>query len=203
VSAPLPYGPVLTLLVDPLRRGLLVLNRRLAAPVLRRGGGVLLSTPLAGSMALLITRGRTSGLPREAPLCYAVHDGRIVVMAGFGHAAHWYRNALAAPEVEVVLPGAALTGLAAPVADDATRVHAMRALAGSMGLAGRSTLGDLRDRSDAEVLELAGALPILAITPTGVRPGPYDPGGAATWAVLAAWLAVPTIVVARLLRRRG
>ncbi|NEC93570.1 hypothetical protein, partial [Streptomyces sp. SID12501] len=65
MSDPLPYGPVLARLAEPLRRGFLVVNRRVAAPLLRRGGGVLLATPLAGSILLLATRGRASGERRE------------------------------------------------------------------------------------------------------------------------------------------
>jgi deazaflavin-dependent oxidoreductase (nitroreductase family) len=197
----LPYGPALTRLLEPLRAGLLQVNRRAAAPMLRRGGGVLLSTPLAGSMLLLVTRGRTSGQRREAPLCYAVLDGQILVMAGFGHSAHWSRNALAHPEVELVLPGAVLAGRARAVEEDGHRVRAMRTLAASMGLAGRATLGDLTTRTDEEVLILARSLPVLAVTPTAVLPGPYDPGGAATRVVLAAWAVAPVVLAALVLRR--
>lgn len=203
MSAPLPYGPAVSRLLEPLRRSLLTVNRRFAAPLLRRGGGTLLSTPVAGSMLLLVTRGRTSGQRREAPLCYAVHEGRVLVVAGFGHTAHWYRNALADPAVELILPGATLAGRAQPVEDDVARVRALRVLTPSMGLAGRSTLGDLRGRSDDEVAELARSLPVLAITPTAFRPGPFDPGGPATRAVLAAWVVVPVLVAVLARGRRG
>jgi deazaflavin-dependent oxidoreductase (nitroreductase family) len=210
MSDPLPYGPVLTRLAEPMRRAFLVVNRRVAAPALRRGGGVLLATPLAGSILLLTTTGRVSGERREVPLCYAVVDGAVVVVAGYGHAAQWYRNAVAHPEVEVTLPAAAFAGRAVEVVDDDARVRAMRVVAASMGVAGRSTLGDVAAMPDDEVLALARTLPMLAITPTAVLPGPFDPGGAATRAVLAAWLALPLVPLVPLVgravrawRRRG
>jgi len=186
----------MTALLAPLRKAFLVLNRRVAAPLLRAGGGPLLTTPVAGSILLLRTTGRTSGLVREAPLGYAVIDGRVVVIAGYGRSAHWFRNALVDPEVEVLLPGALIAGRAAEITDPDERRAAFRTLVATMGVVGRLTLGDLRDKTDAEIDILAQAFPVLAITPIAVRAGPFDPGGIGTrintalWALLAAGLAV-------------
>lgn len=87
-------------------------NRTIAAPALRAGLGPLFVTPQAGSILLLRTRGRRSGLVREAPLGYVLHDGAIYVCAGFGRRTAWLANLGAEPAVEVVLPGARLSGLA-------------------------------------------------------------------------------------------
>jgi hypothetical protein len=70
----------------------------------------MLTTTVAGSILLLRTTGWKSGLVREAPLGYAVIDGRVVVVAGYGRSAHWFRNALTNPEVEGLLPGALTAG---------------------------------------------------------------------------------------------
>ena len=180
MSVPLPYGPAMTALLTPLRKGFLLLNRWVAAPLIRAGGGPLLTTPVAGSILLLRTTGRKSGLIREAPLGYTVFDGRVVVVAGYGRSAHWFRNAMADPEVEVLLPGVLIAGRAEEITEPAERRAAFRTLIESMGVVGRLTLGDVRDKSDAEVDTLAVAFPILAITPTAVRPGPFDPGGVGT-----------------------
>src|SRR5450759_227953 len=83
----------MTALLTPLRKGFLLLNRWVAAPLIRAGGGPLLTTPVAGSILLLRTTGRKSGLVREAPLGYAVIAGRVVVVAGYGRSAHWFLNA--------------------------------------------------------------------------------------------------------------
>jgi hypothetical protein len=111
VSTPLPYGSAMTAALAPLRRAFRVFNHWVAAPLIRAGGGPLLTTPVAGSILLLRTTGRKSGLTREAPLGYTVIDGRIVVVAGYGRGAHWFRNAMTDPEVEVLLPGALIAGL--------------------------------------------------------------------------------------------
>lgn len=173
----LPYAPWLLRTLGPLRRAFHGVNRWVAAPMIRSGLGPLLSTPATGSILVLRTRGRRSGLVREAPLGYAIVAGRVVVVAGYGRSAHWFQNALADPEVEVALPGAVLAGRAEEVLDPGERRDAFRALIGTMGVIGRVTLGDVTRADDERVDELAAAFPLLAITPTEVRPGPYDPGG--------------------------
>jgi deazaflavin-dependent oxidoreductase (nitroreductase family) len=175
--ADLPYPPGWAGLLGPLRRGFRRANHWVTAPMLRSGLGPLLGNPLTGSILVLRTTGHRSGLIREAPLGYAVVDGRVVVCAGYGRGTHWFRNALADPQVELVLPGAVLAGRAEEVADPQQRRRMYRALISSMGLIGRATLGDLESAPDARVDELARELPMLAVTPTAMRSGPYDPGG--------------------------
>jgi deazaflavin-dependent oxidoreductase (nitroreductase family) len=170
----------MTALLTPLRKSFRVLNHRATAPLIRAGGGPLLTTTVTGSILVLRTTGRKSGLVREAPLSYTVIDGRVVVMAGYGRRAHWFRNALAHPEVEVLLPGALIAGRAAEITEPDEMRAAFRILIESMGVVGKLTLGDIRGKSDAEVDALAAAFPILAITPTAFRPGPFDPGGKGT-----------------------
>lgn len=181
----LPYSPRVARALDSLRAAFRVLNRA-TRPMIKSGGGVLLSTPLAGSLLVLRTTGHASGLPREAPLGYALIDGRIVVMAGYGRGTHWFRNALADPAVQVTLPGAVLAGHAEEVTDPQERRRCVRALVRAQGLVGRSALGEALDGDDATVDRIAVGLPVLAITPTAVLPGPFDPGGLGTRVSLAA-----------------
>jgi hypothetical protein len=83
-SGDLPYGPILSRGLRPLQRAFGAVNRWAVAPALRAGLGPLFSTPLTGSMMLLRTTGRRSGLPREAPLGYVIREGCIYCCAGFG-----------------------------------------------------------------------------------------------------------------------
>jgi hypothetical protein len=71
-----------------------------------------------------------------------------------------------------------------------------------MGVVGRLTIGDIRAKSDAEVDQLASAFPILAITPTAVRPGPFDPGGVGTRINTALWAALAAATLAAVVSRR-
>jgi deazaflavin-dependent oxidoreductase (nitroreductase family) len=200
----LPYGPAMSAVLEPLRRGFLLLNRYFAVPMVRAGAGPLLATPVSGSILVLRTVGRKSGLVRAAPLGYAVVDGKVAMIAGYGRAAHWFRNAMANPQVEVALPGAVLAGIAEELTDPFARREAFRAVMGSLGTVGRLTLGDTAAMTDEEIDHFADAFPVLAVTPTAVLPGPYDPGGVFTKATLWLWggAAVAAVMALRGCRRR-
>lgn len=205
--ADLPYPRWMTGLLGPLRSGFRVANTWLTVPLIERGLGPLLVTPATGSILVLRTRGRSTGLIRQAPLGYALVDGRIVVVAGYGRTCHWFRNALAEPRVEVALPGAVLAGYAEEVTDPVELRRAFRAVAGALGAIGVATLGDVARAGDDRVDELARGFPVLAITPTGVLPGPYDPGGS-FWrlpfaATVMAGMAAGVAAGAARRRRRG
>ena len=183
----LPYGPTMTRLLEPMRRGFRLLNTYVAVPAIKVGAGPLLATSQAGSIMVLRTVGRKSGLVREAPLGYTVLDGRVMVIAGYGRGARWFRNALTTPTVEVALPGAVLAGCAEEVTEPAARRAAFRAVMAALGVVGTLTLGDVGRLTDDEVDRLAEAFPVLAITPTAFRSGPFDPGGVFTRVNLWLW----------------
>ncbi len=201
----LPYGPRMTRLLPILHRAFLVLNRRLTLPALHAGLGPFWSMPVTGYIAILRTRGRTSGVVREVPLGYVIREGAVYVWAGFGPATHWLRNIEADPRVEVVLPGRSFRGVADVVLDEDERLRASRELAIALGVIGRATLGtDARTATDEELARRTAGLPLVRIRATGIAAGPLDPGGRAwivyqlialwaTWRVLAA--------IARLLGR--
>lgn len=172
----LPYGPTMTHILDPLRRAFLIGNS-LLSPALERGLGALVSNPLTGYLMVLRTRGRRTGLIRTAPLGYVVLDGAIYCCAGFGETTAWYRNLLADPWVEVVLPGRTLRGQAVPVSASDEWLRAYRALIASLGVVGRLTVGDVRRLDDTELLAAHGGVPLVRISPSAFVPGPLDPGG--------------------------
>jgi len=180
--APLPYGPLVSHLLRPLQRGFLVLNGSFMAPLIRLGFGWLVGNPLTGHVMLLRTRGRRSGLLREAPLGYVIRDGAVYCVAGYGEPTPWFRNLVADPDVEVVLPTRRFKGRAEPVADVGEWLRTYRALIASFGLLGRAVVGDVRRLDDATLLGRHRSLPVVRITPRyGDAPllaGPFDPGGA-------------------------
>ena len=172
------------------RRALRTFSQRLAVPMLGAGFGSLVVTDVTGSLLLLTTIDRVTGDAKRTPLGYAVVDGAVVVMSGSGPGAGWFRNAVADPRVEVVLPGTRLRGSASPVTDPARRRTALRALLDSMPVP--SLMLGTHVADDPDLDELAARCPVLAITPTAVLPGPFDPRG---WAPrVNTWLAVATPV---------
>jgi hypothetical protein len=173
----IPYGPRLSASLPALHRAFLWLNRWVFVPAYRAGLGPLFSSPWTGSYMVLRTRGRSSGLMRDAPLGYVILDGSIYCCAGFGGATHWYRNVLADSGVECLLPDRAISGVAEEVTDPDEWLRVFRALIRSMGAIGRSTVPDIDRASDDELREKWRGIPLIRVRVTGIAPGPSDPGG--------------------------
>jgi len=191
----------MTQALGPLHRVFDIVNRWFALPALRAGLGPLFSTPLTGSMLILRTTGRTSGLPREAPLGYVIREGSVYVCAGFGRRTAWYRNLAADPRVEVVLPSLAFAGTAETVTDRAEWDRVFPDYVRALGLIGRLTLGDARTVDQGRLDEIRVSLPLVRIRPTGLAPGPSDPGGR-MWVVVQAVLAAALICLVTWSRRK-
>lgn len=201
----LPYGPLLSRGLRGMHATFGAVNRWFALPMLRAGLGPLFSTPLTGSMMILRTTGRSSGRRREAPLGYVIVDGAVYCCAGFGRETRWYRNLQADPRVEVVLPTAAFSGLAETVTDDAEWESVFPAYVRALGVIGRLTLGDEATLGPDRRLEIRRSLPLVRIRPTGIAPGPADPGGG-LWvlvqAALLIWFGRLLVAARHRLRRR-
>jgi deazaflavin-dependent oxidoreductase (nitroreductase family) len=186
-----------------MRRVFGVLNRYWWVPIMRSGLGPLFATPIGGYIMLLRTTGRKSGKKRYAPLDYAIIDGAVYCLAGFGTGTHWYRNIGADPRVEVILPGGSFAGVAEKVTDDAERVRALRQVGIAGGIPGFGLGVNPRTASDEALREHGATVPVVRIRPTGIGSGPADPGGW-MWIVAQGAMALVTVGwLARRLRRRG
>ena len=190
-----------------MQRGFLYLNRWLMRPALRSPFGRLIGTAVTPQLLLLRTRGRRTGLLREAPLGYVIRDGFVYCVAGYGVVTPWYRNLLDNPSVEVLLPGRTIRGVAGPVTDDAEWLRSYRALIGSFGLIGRLVEGDPGRMDDALLLATHRSLPVVRIRslePAGpIVSGVWDPGGHGRVIVWAAVVVALALVRKRLLLRRA
>jgi deazaflavin-dependent oxidoreductase (nitroreductase family) len=205
-GSPPPYGPRMTRMLPTMHRAFGLVNRTFAAPALRAGLGPLLATPGGGSILLLRTRGRRSGLVREAPLGYALHDGAIYVCAGFGRRTAWVANLGAEPAVEVVLPGACVRGIAEEVTDRAEYDLVLPELVRALGLVGRATVPDALAPGDGSMDRWFETMPLVRIRVTGMLGGPWDPGGKGWMAMAAADVVVVGLAIAAfrgVSRRRG
>jgi deazaflavin-dependent oxidoreductase (nitroreductase family) len=154
-------------------------NRFFMVPVLRVGLGWMMGSPLSGYIMLLRTTGRKSGLKRYTPLNYAIVDGEVVCMAGFGDGTHWLANIEADPHVEVRLPGRTFRGTASLVNDNSTAKRLAVKVARNAGFALAFEGLDLFGASDDELARRLDDRPVVHIHPDGERvtPGPFDPGG--------------------------
>jgi len=202
-----PLPQPLAAIVRALNAPLPTLNRWFMIPVQRLGLGAWVGTPIGGYILLLRTRGRHTGLVREAPLSYLVDDGSAWVMAGFGTRTHWYRNLLADPDVEVWLPGRIVRCHAEEVGDPAIRAAVMPRLVRAAGLPGALVGCNPWTAPDARIVELLEGIPLVRLTPhhEPLVAGPDDPGGRAwIWRQSLVGALVVTLVAGlRRLRRRS
>ena len=181
-----------------------VMNRWAFVPLLRAGLEPLIGTPIGGHFVLLETIGRSSGLPRHAPLLYAIEDGDVFVVAGFGERTQWYRNLLADPHVRARLPGRRPQAfVASAVEDPARRIELLRRISQNGGLSGYFTGVDPWRASDEALARSVGRVPVVRLRSadgTPIRPGALDPGGWA-WLPIQSALLVASLGLIVLLRR--
>jgi deazaflavin-dependent oxidoreductase (nitroreductase family) len=181
------------------RRSFRVLNRYFMAPALKAGLGPWMGTPFGGWILLLRVRGRKSGLPRDNPLSYLVADGAVWVMAGFGSRTDWYRNLLADPRAEVILPGRAISCRGQSIDDPATRARIIPRLVRATGAPGYLTGIDPFRSTDEQLLAVTAWVPLIRLAPENgeIVAGPDDPGGLG-WV----WRQAVLLLIGALLVRR-
>ena len=178
------------------------LNRWAVVPFHRAGLAAWLGTPLAGCQLLLTTTGRTSRLPRSTPLGYLVAEGAAWVMAGYGPLTLWYRNLLADPRVDVLLPARPpFRAVAEEVLDPTVRARIIPQLVRSMRLPGAMIGTDPGTASDERILELTAWVPLIRLRPEEgeLEPGPDDPGGLG-WVWRQTLMALASLAVLQALR---
>lgn len=197
-SAQGPSGPVRDVMLQAFKWA----NGHVMLPMLRNH--VVRSwvgSPMIGYFLTLTTIGRRSGLPHRTPLNYAILDGRIYVLCGFGVHADWYRNLRVNPQVSISLPGRTLSGTAAPVLDPVEAERAALAVAHNCGFAlvfeGMNPL----TVTDEQLREQLAGRPVVRIDARApVRPGRHDPGSR-SWMLPHVVVPLALIAAARSLKR--
>ncbi len=164
------------------------INKFFMVPIFRFGLGPLFGNPIWGYMMVLKTTGRKSGKTRYSPVNYAIMNGNLYCLAGRGHQADWYRNMIAAPSLEVILPGGSIAGTADELPDSPERTSALRQVLKAGGFAGFLLGFNPHTVSEETLKESARDLPVMRIKPCGIGVGAFDYGG---WC----WIAVLAILV--------
>jgi deazaflavin-dependent oxidoreductase (nitroreductase family) len=188
----LGYPEWMQQLLPALHDGFTAVNKYVSVPALGMGLGRYMSNPLTGYLMILRTRGRKTGRMRDAPLGYTIVDNHVYCMAGFGRPTHWFRNILADPNVEVILPSRAFSGVAEEVTDPEERRRALVPLLRSMGaIAAMVGMGNPWRDSPEEIERKCEGMPLVRVRATGIAAGPEDPGGGywvVVWVVSGWWL---------------
>jgi deazaflavin-dependent oxidoreductase (nitroreductase family) len=181
-----------------MRRFFRFLNKFFMVPMFRLGFGPFFGNPLSGYIMVLKIVGRKTGKLRYAPVNYAIHDGKVYCMAGFGRISDWYRNLQAKPDIEVILPGGAISGTAQVIDDPSERSRMIRQVLKNAGVVAFLDGFNPYRIKDDELLKRTSDMPLVSIQPAGLGSGPADPGGWAwVWTpivtillILAIWLAL-------------
>jgi deazaflavin-dependent oxidoreductase (nitroreductase family) len=173
----------------PLRRFFRLLNRFFMVPVFRLGLGPVIVNPFSGYIMVLKVTGHRSGKTRYTPVNYAIMNGRVYCVAGFGVVSDWYRNVKSRPDVEAILPARKVAGTIAEVDDADEALAAMRSVMVNSGFAGFAYGFNPRTVSGERLREATGDFPVLSLSPSSgeIAGGAADPGG-------RLWLALPGLI---------
>jgi len=175
-----------------LRRFFRLLNKYFMIPVFRLGFGPFVGNPITGYIMVLKTIGSKTGKERFAPVNYAILDGEIYCLSGFGEIAHWYRNLTTQPQIEMLMPTGTLSGRAATVTDADEWLRATRQILKNGGFAGFLAGYNAFTISDEDLRSKGADLVVIRISPNGLHRGAADPGG-------KLWLWLTVVAVALIL----
>ena len=160
-----------------IRQMLRIINKFFMVPIFRLGLGAFVGNPITGYIMLMKTTGWRTGKTRFSPANFAIVDGNVYCMAGFGEATHWYRNLKANPKIELLLPGGSVAGLGEEVDLSLDTIQVMRQILRNSGLVGRLAGYHPAKLSDQELQDKMKDYPLMCIHPKGIGSGAGDAGG--------------------------
>jgi len=151
---------------------------------------------VTGQILVLVHKGRKTGLVRRTPLNFALVDGDLYVLAGFGAVSDWYRNAKADAQVEVWMPDGWWSAVAEEASDHPERLRVLRAVLVGSGFAAYAFGVNPRIPED-RLAEISAGYRLVRLRRTAARSGPGGPGDLA-WV----WPLATTLLLLRRRRRR-
>lgn len=131
---------------------------------------------VSGSVLVLTHTGRKTGLKHHQPLNYAIVDGDIFCIAGFGEISDWYRNIRANPSVEVWLPDDWWAGIAEDISDSPARVSLIRQILIGTGIVAYAAGMNPYTMTDEEIDVETKNYRLIRIQRSAQRNGPGGPG---------------------------
>lgn len=187
---------------DLLRRRFKTFNRfMLLLWRLGLGGWVNAAPETGGQIMVLVHRGRSSGREYRTPVNYALVDGELYCMAGFGAVSDWYRNLLANPQVEVWLPDGWYAATAEEVPDGPDALPKLRAVLIASGFAARAAGLDPLRMSAEQLRAAAREYRLVHLRRDHALTGPGGPGDLAWVWPVATLLLLPLALFRRRCRR--
>lgn len=150
-----------------------------------------------GQIMVLSHVGRTSGIIYKTPVNYALVDGELYCVSGFGKVSDWYKNILIDPNVEVWVPEGWWAGIAVDITEHPNYLPLLREVLIGSGFA--AWLAGLRPKSmtDVELERKTRGYKLIHIRREQERTGPGGPG---EWSWI--WPLIVFLALPFLLRRR-
>ena len=150
-----------------------------------------------GQIMVITHTGRKTGLKRRTPVNYAIVDGELYCVAGFGYISDWYRNLRQNPEVEVWLPQGWWAGIAEDITGTENWISLMRAVLIGGGFATYLAGINPHKITDEALERVARNYRLLHIHRKEARTGLDGPGDLA-WV----WPLATTLLLLQAFRRR-
>jgi len=162
---------------DNMKRGFRYLNRFMVL-MWRLGLGQFVNMwpEGAGRIMVITTTGRKSGLKRQTPVNYALQDGEIYCVAGFGPGSDWYRNLRSNPKVDIWMPDSWWAGEVDVVTDPALRLPLIRKIVINSGFVARLVGINPYTISDAALEKVTAPYVLLHVRRVEARTGRGGPG---------------------------
>jgi deazaflavin-dependent oxidoreductase (nitroreductase family) len=185
-------------LATKLRQGFKYLNKFMVF-MWRLGVGPWFNAwPEGWGQVMVITHvGRKSGKKYQTPVNFAIIDGEVYCIAGFGQVSDWYKNLLVNPETEIWLPDGWWQGIAEDVSDSEKRPQIMRAVVTASGFAGPLFGVDPKKLDDQALAEESKYYKVIRIKRINALTGPGGPGDL-NWV----WQVTTLLLLAFVFRRR-
>lgn len=167
-------------------------NKFFMVPIYRLGLGAFFGNPVSGYIMVMKVIGRKSGKTRFTPVNYAIHKGHVYCISGGRKTSDWYKNLLANPEVELILPGGSLYARMEESNDAEEKRIIARQVLKNAGFAGFFEGYNPFTITDEELMQKSADLPVLRFTPQGPGSGPSDAGG---WAWVWIWIITIALII--------
>ena len=132
---------------------------------------------VGGRIMVIVHKGRKTGQTRYAPVNYALVDGELYCVAGFGEGTDWYRNVKANPDVEVWLPEGGWAGIVEEITNAAASLPILRQVLINSGFAAHLAGLSPQTMSDTDLAAATQSYRLLHIYRTQPRPTPQLPLG--------------------------
>ncbi len=179
-----------------MRRIFWFVNKFFMVPMFRLGFGPFFGNPFTGYIMIMKVIGRKTGKVRLTPVNYAIYKGDVYCISGGRTTSDWFRNLLASPEVDLILPGGSVHARVEEATDPKLKLILARQVLKNAGFAGFFEGYNPFTITDDELARKIEDLPLLRFHPLGMGNGPSDAGG---WAWI--WTFVVTIILILLLLR--